>query len=69
MKPRERGGVVNSHLKVYGIRCLKLAHLPIGAPGKVAVNTCLTALIIGDVTVIISEGLVSSKAQDQGAHA
>jgi len=57
MKPRERGGVVDSHLSVYGVRGLKVADLSI-APANVSANTYSTALVIGEkAAVIIAEEL------------
>jgi len=57
MKPRERGGVVNSHLNVYGVRGLKIADLSI-APANISGNTYSTALVIGEkAAVIIAEEL------------
>ena len=57
MKPREKGGVVDSHLNVYGVRGLKIADLSIG-PGNVGANTYSTALVIGEkAAIIIAEEL------------
>ncbi|KAF8262163.1 alcohol oxidase [Lactarius quietus] len=57
MKPRERGGVVDSNLNVYGVRGLKVADLSI-APSNVSANTYGTALVIGEkAAVIIAEEL------------
>jgi len=57
MKPRERDGVVDSHLSVYGVRGLKVADLSI-APANVSANTYSTALVIGEkAAVIIAEEL------------
>ncbi|KAI0294579.1 alcohol oxidase [Russula brevipes] len=57
MKPRSRGGVVDSRLNVYGVQGLKVADLSIG-PGNVAANTYSTALVIGEkAAVIIAEEL------------
>jgi alcohol oxidase len=57
MKPRSRGGVVDSRLNVYGAQGLKVADLSIG-PGNVAANTYSTALVIGEkAAVIIAEEL------------
>ncbi|KAI0267246.1 GMC oxidoreductase-domain-containing protein, partial [Russula aff. rugulosa BPL654] len=52
MKPREKGGVVDSRLNVYGVSGLKIADLSIG-PGNVAANTYSTALVIGEKAAII----------------
>ncbi len=57
MKPRERGGVVDARLNVYGVRGLKVADLSV-APGNVSANTYGTALVIGEkAAVIIAEEL------------
>lgn len=57
MKPREKGGVVDSRLNVYGVRGLKIADLSIG-PGNVGSNTYSTALVIGEkAAIIIAEEL------------
>ncbi|KAI9453456.1 alcohol oxidase-like protein [Lactarius psammicola] len=57
MKPRVRGGVVDSRLNVYGVRGLKVADLSV-APGNVSANTYGTALVIGEkAAVIIAEEL------------
>ncbi|KAI0247160.1 alcohol oxidase-like protein [Lactifluus subvellereus] len=57
MKPLEQGGVVDSHLNVYGLKRLKVADLSVG-PGNVAANTYSTALVIGEkAAVIIAEEL------------
>ena len=53
MKPREQGGIVDSRFNVYGIRCLKLVHLPVCTPGKVAVNTYSTVLTICEKVIEI----------------
>lgn len=47
MAPREKGGVVDASLSVYGIKGLKLADLSI-PPGNVGANTNNTALMIGE---------------------
>ena len=47
MRPREKKGVVDSNLGVYGVKGLKIADLSI-APGNVAANTNATALMIGE---------------------
>ncbi|PCH43107.1 GMC oxidoreductase [Wolfiporia cocos MD-104 SS10] len=47
MKQREAGGVVDSHLNVYGVEGLKVADLSI-APSNVGANTYSTALVIGE---------------------
>ncbi|EGG10759.1 uncharacterized protein MELLADRAFT_93496 [Melampsora larici-populina 98AG31] len=57
MKPREKGGVVDSCLNVYGTRHLKVADLSI-CPGNVGANTNSTALMIGEkAAVLILEDL------------
>ena len=57
MKPRERGGVVDSRLNVFGVRRLKVADLSIG-PSNVGANTYSTALVIGEkAAVLIAEEL------------
>jgi len=57
MKPRDRGGVVDSRLNVYGVKGLKVADLSI-FPANVAANTYSTALVIGEkAAVIIAEEL------------
>ena len=57
MKPRQRGGVVDPRLNVYGVRGLKVADLSVG-PGNVGSNTYSTALVIGEkAAVIIAEEL------------
>ncbi|KAH8812607.1 alcohol dehydrogenase, partial [Xylogone sp. PMI_703] len=47
MKPRERSGVVDKNLNVYGVKGLKIADISI-APENVAANTNSTALVIGE---------------------
>jgi alcohol oxidase len=57
MKPRERGGVVDSRLNVYGVQGLKVADMSI-SPANVGSNTYSTALVIGEkAAVIIAEEL------------
>jgi alcohol oxidase len=57
MKPRERGGVVDPRLNVYGVQRLKVADLSIG-PSNVSANTYSTALVIGEkAAVLIAEEL------------
>ncbi|KAH9959185.1 alcohol oxidase-like protein [Russula dissimulans] len=57
MKPRSRGGVVDSRLNVYGVKGLKVADLSVG-PSNVSANTYSTALVIGEkAAVIIAEEL------------
>lgn len=62
MQPREKKGVVDANLSVYGVKGLKIADLSI-APGNVAANTNATALMIGEkaADIFIKElGLVST---------
>lgn len=57
MKAREKGGVVDSRLNVYGVQNLKVADCSI-APSNVGANTYNTALAIGEkAAVIIAEDL------------
>ncbi|TCD66637.1 hypothetical protein EIP91_001104 [Steccherinum ochraceum] len=57
MMPRERGGVVDSRLNVYGVRGLKVADLSI-APINVSANTYSTTLVIAEkAALIIAEDL------------
>ncbi|KAK0201048.1 GMC oxidoreductase-domain-containing protein [Desarmillaria ectypa] len=57
MKPRERGGVVDADLNVYGVTGLKLADLSI-APSNVNCNTYSATLAIGEkATIIIAKEL------------
>ncbi|KAL0579312.1 hypothetical protein V5O48_002710 [Marasmius crinis-equi] len=52
MKPREKNGVVDSNLNVYGVENLKVADMSI-APGNVGANTYNTALVIGEKAAVI----------------
>lgn len=52
MKAREKGGVVDSNLNVYGVQNLKVADLSI-MPANVGANTYNTALIIGEKAAVI----------------
>ncbi|KZT03334.1 GMC oxidoreductase [Laetiporus sulphureus 93-53] len=56
MKARNKGGVVDSQLNVYGVQGLKVADMSI-APANVASNTYSTALVIGEkaAQIIIKE--------------
>jgi alcohol oxidase len=56
MAPREKGGVVDKELNVYGVKGLKLADLSI-PPGNVGANTNNTALMIGEkaADIIVKE--------------
>ena len=57
MKPRQRGGVVNSRLNVYSVREFKVADLYIGS-SNISANTYSTALVIVEkATVVIVEDL------------
>ncbi|KAJ3514907.1 hypothetical protein NLJ89_g2088 [Agrocybe chaxingu] len=57
MKPREKGGVVDSRLNVYGVKNLKVADCSI-TPSNVSANTYSTAVAIGEkAAVIIAEEL------------
>jgi alcohol oxidase len=47
MAPRDKGGVVDENLSVYGVTGLKLADLSI-CPGNVGANTNNTALLVGE---------------------
>jgi alcohol oxidase len=52
MAPREKGGVVDADLNVYGVKGLKLCDLSI-CPGNVGANTNNTALLVGEKAVDI----------------
>lgn len=52
MKPRERCGVVDARLNVYGVRGLKVADMSI-APANVSANTCSTAIVIGEKAAVL----------------
>ncbi|TEB34577.1 alcohol oxidase [Coprinellus micaceus] len=57
MKPREKNGVVDSRLNVYGTKNLKVADLSI-CPDNVGANTYNTALAVGSkAAVLIAEDL------------
>ncbi|KJA14517.1 GMC oxidoreductase [Hypholoma sublateritium FD-334 SS-4] len=57
MKPRDKGGVVDERLNVYGVQGLKVADCSI-TPGNVGANTYNTAIAIGEkAAVIIAEDL------------
>ncbi|KDR75994.1 hypothetical protein GALMADRAFT_139756 [Galerina marginata CBS 339.88] len=57
MKPREKGGVVDERLNVYGVEGLKVADCSI-TPDNVGANTYNTAIAIGEkAAVIIAEDL------------
>jgi alcohol oxidase len=53
MKPRERGGVVDPRLNVYGVKGLKVADMSI-CPSMVSANTYSTALVIGEKAAVIT---------------
>jgi alcohol oxidase len=52
MKPREKGGVVDGDLNVYGTQALKLVDLSI-MPENVGANTNNTALVVGEKAAVI----------------
>ncbi|KDQ20446.1 hypothetical protein BOTBODRAFT_626187 [Botryobasidium botryosum FD-172 SS1] len=52
MKPREKGGVIDPELNVYGVEGLKVADLSI-CPGNVAANTYSTALLVAEKAAVI----------------
>ncbi|KAL0579313.1 hypothetical protein V5O48_002711 [Marasmius crinis-equi] len=52
MKPREKSGVVDCKLNVYGVENLKVADMSI-APANVGANTYNTALVIGEKAAVI----------------
>ncbi|KAI0920510.1 hypothetical protein AcW1_002232 [Taiwanofungus camphoratus] len=56
MKARDRNGVVDARLNVYGVECLKVADMSI-APSNVSANTYSTAVVIAEkaVTIIMEE--------------
>ncbi|EIM87866.1 alcohol oxidase-like protein [Stereum hirsutum FP-91666 SS1] len=56
MKPRAKGGVVDSRLNVYGVQGLKVCDMSI-CPGNVGANTYSTALVVGEkgATIIAQE--------------
>lgn len=60
MKPREKGGVVDSRLNVYGTKGLKVADLSI-APENIGANVGNTAFAIGEKAALII-------AEDLGLH-
>ncbi|KAK4140129.1 alcohol oxidase-like protein [Dichotomopilus funicola] len=47
MAPREKGGVVDKNLSVYGVQGLKVADLSIAA-GGIGANTCNSAFAVGE---------------------
>ncbi|GAA6044956.1 hypothetical protein JCM8097_000630, partial [Rhodosporidiobolus ruineniae] len=47
MKPREKGGVVDAKLNVYGVQGLKIADLSI-CPENLGTNTYSSALLCGE---------------------
>jgi alcohol oxidase len=52
MRQREKGGVVDGRLNVYGVQGLKVADLSV-APSNVAANTYSTTVTIGEKAAII----------------
>ncbi|PIL33968.1 hypothetical protein GSI_03676 [Ganoderma sinense ZZ0214-1] len=57
MKRRDKGGVVDTHLNVYGVQNLKVVDMSI-CPSNVATNTYSTAVMVGEkAAVIIGEDL------------
>ncbi|KAF9023838.1 alcohol oxidase [Hymenopellis radicata] len=52
MKPLSEGGVVDSQLNVYGVKCLKIVDLSI-APSNVNSNTASAAIAIGEKAALI----------------
>ena len=52
MRPKEKGGVVDKELNVYGTQGLKLADLSI-VPENVGANTNNTALVVGEKAAVI----------------
>ena len=52
MRPKEKGGVVDADLNVYGVQGLKVADLSM-VPENVGANTNNTALAVGEKTAII----------------
>jgi len=52
MKPREKGGVVDGDLNVYGTVGLKVADLSM-VPENVGANTNNTALVVGEKAAVI----------------
>ncbi|RPD68970.1 alcohol oxidase-like protein [Lentinus tigrinus ALCF2SS1-7] len=69
MKAREKEGVVDERLNVYGVEGLKVADLSI-CPGNVAANTYSTAIVVGEkAAVIIAEELgLALEAETEGKH-
>ncbi|KAI1792083.1 alcohol oxidase-like protein [Ganoderma leucocontextum] len=52
MRSRDKGGVVDSRLDVYGVQNLKVADLSI-CPSIVAANACSTAVLVGEKAAVI----------------
>lgn len=68
MAPREKKGVVDRNLNVYGVKGLKLADLSV-PPENVGANTGNTAFAVGEkaADIFIKElGLGKDKSQTQG---
>jgi alcohol oxidase len=68
MKPRDKNGVVDPALNVYGVKRLKLADLSV-PPENVGANTNNTALMIGEkaADIIIRELGLGSKRKDSAS--
>ncbi|KAK5630339.1 hypothetical protein RRF57_006054 [Xylaria bambusicola] len=63
MAPRDKHGVVDPALNVYGVQCLKVADLSI-SPHNVGANTCNTAMTVAEkaADIVIEElGLIKRK--------
>ena len=57
MKPRAKGGVVDSKLNVYGIQGVKICDMSI-VPGNVGANTYSTAVTVGEKgALLVAEAL------------
>ncbi|KAJ3554310.1 hypothetical protein NP233_g12447 [Leucocoprinus birnbaumii] len=66
MKPRDKGGVVDEHLNVYGVENLKVADLSI-IPGNVSANTYNTVIAIGEkAAVLIAQDLKIEGVTERG---
>lgn len=52
MKPRAKGGVVDSKLNVYGTKGLKICDMSI-VPGNVGANTYATAVAVGEKSALL----------------
>lgn len=60
MKPKEKGGVVDANLNVYGTSGLKVADLSM-VPENVGANTNNTALAVGEKAAMIIGGELGIK--------